>query len=182
MSERQSLLEDYQGRDYPKVSRSGLSYSQTSGFCHQEIARYVTLYKGLDQHDQTARLIRDMIDMLLRRYHGYCIQENLGAHYREQDLVPDIKTDFEHVIPAKVARDCVLTDRMSVSDALNIPTCKLSKVKHQKLKQLGLAYKTPDIFWFWRRYQDLDIQVETRDGTKINMNDWNLDDHYRNFA
>jgi hypothetical protein len=123
-----------------------------------------------------------MIDVLLRRYHEYCIQENLGAHYREKDLAPDTKTEFEHVIPAKVARDCLLTDRMSVWDALNVPTCKLSKVKHRKLKQLKLAYKTPNTFWFWRRYQVLGVKIETRDGMPVDLETWNLDTHYDYFS
>ena len=51
MSERQTLLEGYRGRDYPRVSRSGLSYDQTREFCIAEIERYVEQYRGLDSHD-----------------------------------------------------------------------------------------------------------------------------------
>lgn len=181
MSERQTLLEGFRGRDYPRVSRSGLSYDQTREFCLAEIARYVEQYRKLDSHDQLARLIRDMIDVLLRRYHGYCIEENLGAHYRERGLTKSVKTEFEHVIPAKVARDAVLAGKMSVWDALNIPTCMLSKTNHSKLKKSGLDKNTPDIFWFWRRYESLGVEIETREGDLVDQAVWNLDTHHDRF-
>ena len=181
MSERQTLLEGFRGRDYPRVSRSGLSYDQTREFCQAEIERYVEQYRKLDSHDQLARLIRDMIDVLLRRYHGYCIEENLGAHYRERGLAKSVKTEFEHVIPAKVARDAVLAGKMSVWDALNIPTCELSKSKHQALKKAGLAQVTPDPFWFWRRYATLGVLIETREGDLVDQATWNLDTHHERF-
>ena len=181
MSERQNLLEGYRGREYPRVSRSGLSYDQTREFCLAEIQRYVEQYCKLDSHDQLARLIRDMIDVLLRRYHGYCIHENLGAHYRERGLPKSVKTEFEHVIPAKVARDAVLAGKMSAWDALNIPTCELSKAKHRALKKAGLAQITPDPFWFWRRYATLGVMIETRNGDLVEFGTWNLDTHHERF-
>ena len=182
MKDRAQLLEGYQPKDHPRVSRSGLSYDQTREFCTTEIERYVEQYRALAAHDQTARLIRDMIDVLLRRYHGYCIEENQGAHYRERNLHKDVKTEFEHVIPAKVARDAVLAGKMTVPDALNIPTCQLSRNKHRELKRRGLAKLTPDPYWFWRRYLDLGVEIETRDGIKVDLVTWNLDMHYQHFA
>lgn len=182
MSHRQQLLENYQPKDHPRVNRSGLSYDQTRDFCVREIERYVEQYRALESHDQTARLMRDMIDVLLRRYHGYCIQEKQGAHYRERGLAKTVKTEFEHVIPAKVARDALLSRKMSIWDALNIPTCELSRSKHQALKKMGLAKLTPDPFWFWQRYQDLGIEIETRDGVAVDLDSWNLDQHYAHFA
>lgn len=181
MSERQQLLEGYQTRDYPKVARSGLSYAQTRAHCETEIARLVEDYNRLDSHDQSARLKRDMIDELLRRYHDYCIKEHLGAHYRERGLKPGVDVEFEHVIPAKVARDCVLTGRMSIWDALNVPTCDLSRAKHKELAQRKLTRSTPDVFWFWCRYRDLGIEIETRDGELVDLDTWNLDTHHDRF-
>jgi hypothetical protein len=179
---RRVLLEGYQPKDHPRVSRSGLSYDQTKKFCLQEIQRYVTQYHSLASHDQTARLIRDMIDVLLRRYHGYCIEEQQGAHYRERGLTKDIKTEFEHVIPAKVARDAVLAGKMSIEDALNIPTCQLSRTNHRELKRRGLAKLTPDPYWFWQRYQELGVDIETRDGTPVDLDTWHLDRHHEYFS
>jgi hypothetical protein len=163
------------------VKRGGASYDATQQFCKSEIERFVGMYKQLKVEDQTARLIRDMIDVLLRRYHGYSIKENIGAHYYEKGLPHGTKTEFEHVIPAAVARDMLLYDRLTVDEALNIPTCRLSATKHKKLNSTKLGSTTPDIYWFWQRYQSLDITVETHDNNVVDMASWNLDTHYEYF-
>jgi hypothetical protein len=164
------------------VKRGGASYDATYQFCQGEIERYVELYKQLKMEDQTARLIRDMIDVLLRRYHNYAIKENIGAHYCEKGLAHKTKTEFEHVIPASVARDLLLFGRLTVAEALNIPTCKLSAAKHKKLNSTKLGSTTPNIYWFWQRYQDLGIELETHDGVKVDTTTWNLDTHYEYFV
>jgi len=164
-----------------RIRRGGPSYNATYQFCKSEIERFVAMYKQLKVEDQTARLIRDMIDVLLRRYHNYSIKENIGAHYFEKGLPHGTKTEFEHVIPAAVARDLLLYDRLTVNEALNIPTCRLSATKHKKLNSTKLGSTTPDIYWFWQRYQQLGIQIETHDGTKVDMTAWNLETHYTYF-
>jgi hypothetical protein len=164
------------------VKRGGASYDATYNFCKSEIERLTLMYQALTVEDQTARLIRDMIDVLLRRYHGYSIKENFGAHYREQGLAAGVKVEFEHVIPAAVARDLLLVGRLSVDEALNIPTCRLSAVNHRKLNSTQLGSTTPDIYWFWKRYQTLGIAVETHDGTAVDAVTWNLDTHYQYFS
>lgn len=163
------------------VKRGGASYDATYEFCKSEIERYVGMYQLLKVEDQTARLVRDMIDVLLRRYHGYSIKENIGAHYYEMELPHGTKTEFEHVIPAAVARDLLLFGRFTVDEALNIPTCRLSAAKHKTLNSTKLGSTTPDIYWFWQRYQSLNITVETHDGVAVDMTAWNLDTHYQHF-
>jgi hypothetical protein len=182
MSQRRALLEGWTPADHPRVKRSGASYQQTEDFVRAELERWVERYRGLDAHDQTARLIRDEIDDLLRRYHEYCIQQNEGAHYREVGLGKDTDIEFEHIIPAKIARDALITGRMTVDDALNVPTCDISRAKHSELAATGLQKTTPDPYWFWRRYQDLGIRIETRDGTAVDLDTWNLDRHYEYFS
>lgn len=164
------------------VKRGGASYDATQQFCQSEIERFVAMYQQLKVEDQTARLIRDMIDVLLRRYHGYAIKENIGGHYREKGLPHGTKTEFEHVIPAAVARDLLLVGRLTVSEALNIPTCRLSASKHKKLNSTRLGSTTPDIYWFWQRYQSLGVQLETHDGIAVDTTTWNLDSHYKHFG
>lgn len=181
MSQRQSLLEGWTPSAHPKVKRSGESYQQTEDFIRAGLERWVNRYRELESHDQTARLIRDEIDDLLRRYHGYCIEENEGAHYQEVGLSPESVVEFEHILPAKVARDALITGRMTIDDALNVPTCDISREKHQELARIGLAKTTPDPYWFWRRYRDLGIRIETRDGTSVDLETWNLDTHYQHF-
>ena len=164
-----------------RVTRSGQSYDATHKFAYRGIKMLVWMYRRLRAEDQTARLVRDTIDFLLRRYHNYSIKEHIGAHYFEKGLPHGTKTEFEHVIPAAVARDLLLVDRLTVNEALNIPTCRLSAVKHKKLNSTKLGSTTPDIYWFWQRYQQLGIQIETHDGTKVDMTAWNLETHYTYF-
>jgi hypothetical protein len=163
------------------VKRGGASYDATYRFCVRGLKLCVWTYRRLKVEDQTARLIRDVMDFLLRRYHGYAIKENIGAHYYEKGLARGVKTEFEHVIPAAVARDLLLYDRLSIDEALNIPTCRLSAVKHKKLNSTKLGSTTPDIYNFWQRYADLGITVETHDGTAVDMTTWHLDSHYEYF-
>jgi len=164
------------------VKRGGASYDATYKFCVRGLKLCVWTYRRLKVEDQTARLIRDVMDFLLRRYHGYAIKENIGAHYYEKGLPHGAKTEFEHVIPAAVARDLLLYDRLTIDEALNIPTCRLSASKHKKLNSTRLGSTTPDIYWFWQRYQSLGIQVETHDGTAVDTVTWNLDSHYKHFG
>jgi len=163
------------------VKRGGASYDATYKFCVRGLKLCIWMYRRLQVEDQTARLIRDVMDFLLRRYHGYAIKENIGAHYYEQGLPPSAKTEFEHVIPAAVARDLLLFDRLTIDEALNIPTCRLSAKNHKKLNSTKLGSTTPDIYWFWQRYQQLGVELVTHDGVAVDTATWNLDNHYSYF-
>lgn len=177
----QKLMEGYQPGDAPKVTRTGEAYKQTYDYLRENIERLVIRYRQHESHDQTARLMRDDIDNALRRYHEYCIEQNLGAHYRQIGLRDNEKVEFEHVLPAKVVRDALISGRMTVDQAFNVPTCDLSHKKHKELAARGMAKSTPCPYWFWRRYRDLGIEVETRDGTRVDFDSWNLDRHYEHF-
>ena len=163
------------------VKRGGASYDATYKFTSRGLKTCVWMYKRVKTEDQTSRLIRDLMYFLLKRYHVYTIKENIGAHYFEKNLAKNVKTDFEHVIPAAVARDLLLFDRLTVDEALNIPTCRLSAVKHKMLNSTKLGSTTPDIYWFWQRYKSLGIEIETHDGTVVDPVTWNLDTHYTYF-
>jgi len=164
------------------VRRGGASYDATYKFCVRGLKLCVWIYSRLKVEDQTARLVRKGIEFLLREYHNYAIKDNIGAHYFEKGLAHDAETEFEHVVPASVARDMLLFGRLTVDEALNIPTCRLSATKHKKLNSTRLVSTTPDIYWFWKRYESLGITVETHDGTPVDMTTWNLDNHYKHFG
>ena len=181
MTPLQQNLEGWAPPRPPKVQRGGASYNATYHFFKNELERHIEQYKKLEVEDQTARLIRDSIDKCLRRYHGYCIKENIGAHYFELGLKHNAKTEFEHILPVGVAVTALIFERITIDQALQIPTCRLSKSKHRKLNSNKLGSKTPDAYWFWQRYQSLGIEVETHDGTKVDMVTWNLDTHYKYF-
>lgn len=178
-----SLLErcqEFKQIKYTRVTRNGLSYSQTEQFTRRVLKICVWTYQRLPEANQTARLIRDLIDFTLRRFQGYCIKEKFGAHYREVGLQLTDRVDFEHVIPAAIARDMLLHNLMTVDEAMNIPTCMVSRRNHKRLNKKN-ASTTPDIFNFWQRYKILNIMVETHNGTPVNMNTWNLATHYQYF-
>jgi hypothetical protein len=157
-----SLMERTQGFAQKKpapVKRGGASYDATYRWAHRKLTAAVEEYRALPSEDQTARLTRDEMEFVLRRYQNYCIKENIGAHYYEVGLAHDAKTEFEHVIPAVVARES----------------------KHKTLNKTKLGSTTPDVYWFWQRYQDLGIKIETHDGTEVDTQTWNLDNHYNYF-
>ena len=132
MVELKNLVESYQPTTYKRVKRSEQTHLESKQLAEKEITRLLSLYQQ-QQTLQEKRLVRDAIDRWLRRYHGYAIKENIGAHYYETGLPHGAKTEFEHVIPASVARDLLLFDRLTIDEALNIPTCRLSAAKHKKL-------------------------------------------------
>ncbi len=181
MKKLMERVEGFAQKKPSPVKRNGQSYASTYEFVKQGILNMVKKYQLLEVEDQTARLVRDQIDFLLRRYHVYAIKENIGAHYYEKGLSLGSKTEFEHVIPASVVRDLLLVGRLTVDEALNVPTCRLSARKHRKLNSTQLSSTTPNIYWFWQRYQKLGIKIQTHDRTPIDVATWNLDNHYEYF-
>lgn len=180
-----SILERVSGFVQKKprpIPRTGASYAATEHFCSSEIKRYVEMHQQCEKEDQTTRLLEGEIDLLLRNYHNYNINKKSGAHYREKGLVHGTKTQFEHIIPVVVARGLLLEGRITIDEALNIPTCKLSEKNHKKLGSNKLGTTTPDIGNFLKRYQLLDIEIETRDGLLIDTATWTLQQHYDYFA
>ena len=167
--------------DYGRVVRDGQAYVATEKFVRRGLKICLALYRKLERLDQTARLLRDAIDFLLRRYHGYAIKERIKAHYRDANLKPTDKTDFEHVIPAALLAALLIQGKISVDLAMNPPTCLLKKKHHALLKKQGLGNKTPDVWNFWQRYEMLGIKIETHAGDSVDMKTWNLGTHVTYF-
>lgn len=179
-----TLMERCQGFAQAKptpVKRGGQSYADTEAFVRRGLRMMHWLYNRSTTTGQIARLTRDVIDFLLRRYHGYSIKEHIGAHYRQCGIRADEKVEFEHVLPNSVGRDMFLVGRFTATEAMNVPTCLLSRKKHAELAATGLGDSTPDIYYFFRRYRDLGIEIETLQGVPIDLENWNLDDHYELF-
>jgi len=163
--------------NYGRVVRDGAAYAATERFVKRGLRLCLFAYRRLERLDQTARLLRDAIDFLLRRYHGYCIKERIRAHYRDSSLSATDRTDFEHVIPAALLAALLIQNRIPIELAMNPPTCLLKREHHALLKKQGLANRTPDVWNFWERYSMLGIDLETHDGTKIDTDTWNLGTH-----
>jgi hypothetical protein len=104
----------------------------------------------------------------------------MEAHYHEQDA--DELTDFEHLIPAARIRDLLLDNVITVEQALNTPTVRLSRAKHAQLKDAGWAAKTPDMWKPFRRYSNVfTATYQTHDGTPVDPETWTLEKHYEYF-
>lgn len=180
LTERRQVLAEFQQTKYTKLKRTGESYTQTKEWAVRNIARCLTELKQSTKNDQAARLIRDEIDSYLKRYHDYCIKEQIGAHYREVGALKK-ECDFEHVIPKAVARELMIYGLMSIDEALNIPTCLLRSEKHQALNKIH-ASTTPDIWDFWARYRNSfpDLKIQTWDGKDVDITTWDLPKHFEN--
>ena len=177
----QQLVESYHDMEYSRVTRNQQAYDDTLALTTQELTRLIAMYKqgGNLQH---LRLIRDSIDHWIRRYHGYTIGGSIGTHYREQNLTE--KGIFEHVIPASKLRDMVLTDTLTIKQALHAPICRISTSSDTLLRGQGLVSTSNDYWTFFRRYENLsEVTIETHDGKRvIDLHTWTLKDHYDYFG
>lgn len=175
-------LDQFTAPVYGKTKRSAATYKTVAFYCTNNLIRLVAEYKSVKNDQQLLREIRNDIDYYLRRYHEYCIKQRDGmlAHYHEVDADQDC--DFEHLIPASRIRDLLLAGSITVVQALNAPTVRLSRDKHAELKDAGWASQTPDMWIPFRRYSNVfDAVFETHDGTTINLDTWSLEDHYNYF-
>lgn len=177
----QQLIESFTPPVYGRTPRNKESYRATYVYCSQRLSSILELYRATENDQQTLRLIRDDMDTLLRRYHGYAIKERIGAHYRERGADQD--QDFEHLIPAARIRDMMIGSVITIDQALNAPTVTLSRSKHHALKEAGWASHTPDMWLPFRRYtQVFSAEFETHDGRAIDPETWTLSDHYDTFG
>jgi hypothetical protein len=175
-------LDQFTAPVYGKTQRTPDTYRTVADYCTRNLQRLVQEYHAVENNQQLLREIRNDIDYYLRRYHEYCIKQRDGmlGHYHEQ--YADEDTDFEHLIPAARIRDLLLANSISVVQALNAPTVRLSRTKHAQLKDAGWASSTPDMWLPFRRYsQVFDAKFETHDGTPIDPETWTLEKHYKYF-
>ncbi len=178
----QESLQNFRQPVYGKTQRTPDTYRTLARRCHDQIVKFVNEYHSTTNDQQLLREIRNDIDEKIRRYHEYCIKQRdgMGAHYHEQGT--EGETDFEHLIPAARIRDLLLANVITVTQALNAPTVKLSREKHIQLGEAGWASHTPDMWRPFRRYsQVFDAQFETYDGTQIDPETWTLEQHFNYF-
>lgn len=178
-------VEGFQEVNYRQVSvdRNQESYNITDEFIESEVTRLLEMYRGLTKLDQRARLIRDGIDLYLRRGHGYSIEGSIGSHYRQIGV--DVKNCiFEHMIPQSRIRDLLIQDRISIRQAMNPPTCLISKENDTLLSKSGYNNKTPSYWHFFDRYtKTFDAAYETFNGQVIaDPHAWTLWEHYKHFG
>jgi hypothetical protein len=174
-------IERFREPVYVRTKRNLESYAATAAYVTNNLTRLVYLYHNTKNDEQTYRLIRDDIDNALRRYHGYCIKENFGAHYVEVGL--EGNGIFEHMVPNSTVRDLLLAGVITPTQACNMPTARISVEKDTLLREKGWASRTPDIYNFWCRYQycfDTANLFVTHDGVSVDTT-MTLADHFRLF-
>lgn len=178
----QESISNFREPVYVRVQRSQETYAATANYVQHRLLQLVDQYRNTRNDQQTLRLIRDDIDSALRRYHEYCIKQNIGAHYYEPDL--EGNGIFEHMIPNSTVRDMLIAGVITAKQACNTPTCRLSRDNDDKLREAGWANRTPDIYNFWTRYQHcFDLTgFATYDGTVIEPQTWTLQSHYDYFG
>ena len=178
----QESLEQFVAPVYGKTRRTNETYSTVASYCTRNLVRLVAEYTTVQNDQQLLREIRNDIDYYLRRYHEYCIEQRDGmkAHYHE--VGADADCDFEHLIPASRVRDLLLAGNITVKQALNAPTVRLSRAKHMALKDAGWAAKTPNMWLPFERYTNVFIaEYQTHDGTKVDPATWTLQKHFDYF-
>ena len=175
-------LEQFTAPVYGKTKRSPATYKTVAEHCQRHLEILVVEYKAVRNDQQLLREIRNDIDVKLRRYHEYCIEQRDGmkAHYHE--IGADLETDFEHLIPLGRLRDLLLAGVITIEQALNAPTVTLSRTKHMMLKDAGWASTTPNMWLPFERYTNVfQAEYQTHDGTVINPLTWTLEKHYNYF-
>ena len=178
----QESLNQFTAPVYGKTKRTPETYRTVAAYCTRNLLRLVADYSEVKNDQQLLREIRNDIDYYLRRYHEYCIEQRDGmkAHYYE--VGADDDCDFEHLIPASRIRDLLLSDKITVGQALNAPTVRLSRSKHMSLKDAGWASKTPNMWLPFERYTNVfNAEYQTHDGTAIDPLTWTLEKHYNYF-
>lgn len=175
-------LENFTAPNYGKTLRTPATYQTVAGYCTKNLIRLVKEYHAVENDQQLLREIRNDIDYYLRRYHKYCIEQRDGmrAHYYE--VGADEDCDFEHLIPAARIRDLLLANVLTVEQALNAPTVRLSRIKHEQLKDAGWAAHTPDMWLPFKRYsQVFEATFQTYDGSIVDPGSWTLEKHFAYF-
>lgn len=174
-------LDKFIKADYTKVKRDQLTHADSFIIAVTELDRLIALYKNKNS-PQTARLLRDSMDHWIRRYHGYVIEGGIGAHYSQTGV--DLKNCiFEHVIPAAKVRDMLIQGVLTTAQALNTPTCFISKENDQLLREHKRVSSSPDYWQFFRRYDvfNNNVKFQTHNGRAISISTWTLQDHFEYF-
>jgi hypothetical protein len=187
MATLQESMQNLRGKTYTKVKRNDRAYQQCEESTVEELERLVDLYRNnVFEEDMQARLWRDRMDNAIRRYQEYAIQGRIRSHYNQRSVSLAARdVTFEHVVPVAVIRDNLIEGNLTVKQAINMPTCRVSKTVDQALRAHGLHDNTTDGWNFFGRYSTVadGIEIETYNGQVVpDVNTWTLQDHFDFFG
>jgi hypothetical protein len=184
MATLQENMQNMRGKKYVNVKRNDKAYEQARSTTTEELERLLDLYRNtVIEDDMRARLLRDSIDHWIRRYHGYTIGGGIGSHYIQVGVDPR-DCIFEHIIPASKIRDMMLAGVLTVPQALNAPTCLISKTNDEVLRRAGHVSTSPSYWHFFDRYNVLTGNTFSVYNGKViaDPHNWTLEQHYKHFG
>jgi hypothetical protein len=195
MEKTKQLMEAWRPKTKKRVQRNDESYRQCYETTVFELERLLDIYKNtVFEEDMRARLYRDYIDLSIRRYHDYAIKGKIKSHYRQRGVsMANEDSIFEHTIPEGVIRDMLIDEVITINQALNSPTCRVSRTHDRMLRDRSLHDNNPDPWFFFRRYingmsetvngQLVVPEFETYNGQVITILDsWSFSDHLQFFG
>lgn len=165
---------------YPKVQRTAESFKAKTAMAKEQLTHLQVRYNNLKPNEDR-RLLRDSIDYWLRRYQGYAIEADMGAHYITEQAKAQGSNYFEHVVPLSRGRDMLIAGVLTPLQAMHIPTCFVTKEQNDALTQSGRGAHSDDYWLFFSRYDCFTDTIMTHDGTVIDPKTWSLADHYKHF-
>lgn len=193
--ETKTLMENWRPKTKKKVVRNDNSYEACLETTTLELERLLDIYRNtVFEEDMRARLYRDSMDQWIRRYHKYAIQGKIKSHYRQRGVSMASKdTIFEHVIPLGSLRDMLIDDVITINQALNGPTCRISRYHNELLNQRSLHDNNPEPWLFFKRYVNgmsetvnnkvIMPEFETYNGQIItDLATWSFGDHCNMFG
>ena len=166
---------------YPKTPRTPESFAAKTVVAQAELAHLQARYANLSPLDDR-RLLRDSIDHWLRRFQGYAVEGDIGAHYTTASALNANSKVFEHVIPLSRGRDMLIGNILQPIQAMYIPTCFVTLDQNKLLSSSGLGSHSNDYWLFFSRYDGLNDEITTHDGVVINPKVWTLADHFNYFG
>ena len=195
MEQTKLLMEAWRPKPKKRVQRNDAAYQQCYETTYHELERLLDIYKNtVFEEDMRARLYRDSMDHHIRRYHDYAIKGNIKSHYRQRGVsMANEDSIFEHTIPEGAVRDMLIDEVITINQALNVPTCRVSRYHNQLLNQRSLHDNNPEPWLFFRRYVNgmsetvnnkvLVPEFETYNGQLItDLNTWSFGDHCTMFG
>lgn len=165
---------------YPKIQRTNDTFAAKTAIAQEQLAHLQARYNSLQPHEDR-RLLRDCIDYWLRRYQGYAVEAELGAHYITAQAKSVGSRYFEHVVPLCRGRDMLINSVLTPIQAMYIPTCFITKEQNDALNKSGRGSHSDDYWLFFSRYDCFADTIMTHDGTVIDPKTWTLADHYKHF-
>jgi hypothetical protein len=166
---------------YPKIQRSPAQVKAKTAMAEELMAHFRDRYNSLAEQEDK-RFLRDLIDFQMRRYQGYAVEAEMGAHYKTATASNlSVKKIFEHVLPLCRGRDMLIGGQLTPLQALHIPTCLVTPEQDKLITGAGRVSHSDNYWLIFSRYDCFDDVILTHDGLAIDPKTWTLADHYKHF-